>query len=81
MNVLSVARFDANSDRANLNCNRNPTNVNSSLGIAYAAKALYYYKLSKHTMKTYKKIYPKIYSIDNLIRAWRKARKCKTKKE
>jgi len=32
-------------------------------------------------MKTYKNIYSKIYSIDNLIRAWRKARKGKTKKE
>jgi retron-type reverse transcriptase len=32
-------------------------------------------------MKTYKKIYSEIYSIDNLIRAWRKARKGKTKKE
>ena len=30
-----VARFYANSDRANLNCNRNPTNSNSSLGIVY----------------------------------------------
>jgi len=30
---LSVARFNANSDRANLNCNRNPSNRNSELGI------------------------------------------------
>jgi len=28
-----VARFGANSDRANLNCNRNPTNTNSVLGV------------------------------------------------
>ena len=31
----TVARFDANSDRANLNCNRDPDNSNSSLGIAH----------------------------------------------
>jgi retron-type reverse transcriptase len=77
MNVLSVARFDANSDRANLNCNRNPSNTNSSLGIAYVTKA---FKI-KINMKTYKKIYSEIYSIDNLMKAWRKARKGKTKKE
>ena len=30
MNMLkAVARFDANSDRANLNCNRNPANSKS----------------------------------------------------
>jgi len=33
-----VARFYANSDRANLNCNRNPDNVNASLGIAQGTK-------------------------------------------
>jgi retron-type reverse transcriptase len=32
-------------------------------------------------MKTYNNLYSKIYSINNLIRAWRKARKGKTKKE
>ncbi len=31
-------------------------------------------------MKTYKNLYPKIYNISNLILAWRKARKGKTKK-
>ena len=30
-----IARFDANSDRADLNCNRDPDNSNPSLGIAY----------------------------------------------
>ena len=29
----SVARFNANSDRANFNCNRNDSNRNASLGI------------------------------------------------
>ena len=29
----AVARFRANSDRANLNCNRNPTNTNDALGV------------------------------------------------
>ena len=32
-------------------------------------------------MKTYKKLYSEIYSINNLMKAWRKARKGKTKKE
>ena len=32
-------------------------------------------------MKTYKNLYSKIYSIDNLMKAWRKARKGKTQKE
>jgi len=32
--ATSVARFNANSDRANLNCNRNPENSNASLEIA-----------------------------------------------
>lgn len=34
MDVLQVARFNANSDRANLNCNRDPGSSNDSLGIA-----------------------------------------------
>jgi len=29
----TVARFNANSDRANLNCNWDPSNTNSNLGI------------------------------------------------
>jgi RNA-directed DNA polymerase len=32
-------------------------------------------------MKTYKNLYSEIYDIDNLMKAWRKARKGKTKKE
>jgi len=33
-NATLVARFYANSDYANLNCNENPSNSNSNLGIA-----------------------------------------------
>jgi len=69
----SVARFNANSNRANLNCNRNPTNENSSLGITYDSKA-------KNIMKTYNKVYEKICSLDNLALAYKKARKGKSKK-
>ncbi len=32
-------------------------------------------------MKTYKNLYPQIYSMQNLILAWQKARKGKTKKQ
>ncbi len=32
-------------------------------------------------MKTYKNLYPKVYNLSNLILAWRKARKGKTRKE
>ena len=38
--LYAVARFRANSDRANLNCNRNPTNTNDALGITQVAKTL-----------------------------------------
>mgnify|MGYP001604238115 CR=1 FL=1 len=34
-----VARFNANSDRANLNCNRNADNRNASLGITFPSRA------------------------------------------
>ena len=69
-NVIRVARFYANSDYANLNCNRNADNSNSTLEIA----------LWGIIMKTYKKLYEKIYSIENLISAFRKARKGKSKR-
>ena len=67
-----MARFNANSDRTNLNCNRNPSNRNSGLGMAFAGVFI---------MKTCKNLYPKIYNLSNLILAWRKARKGKTKKD
>ena len=72
MNVLySVARLNVNSDRLNLNCNRNPSNTNDSLGMAL---------VRGFNMKTYKNLYAKLYNMSNLILAWRKARKGKTKK-
>jgi RNA-directed DNA polymerase len=67
-----VARFNANSDRANLNCNRNPSNQNSSLEIVHIQDIF---------MKTYKNLYSEITSLKNLILAWKKARKGKTKKD
>ncbi len=70
----SVARFNANSNRANLNCNRNPTNSNASLGITYSSKA-------DNIMKTYSNLYEEICSLKNLTLAWQKARKGKTKQE
>ena len=41
MNVLqlAVAGFNANSNRANFNCNRGPDNRNDSLGMTQEAKA------------------------------------------
>ncbi|MEK6915980.1 MAG: hypothetical protein AABW89_05575 [Nanoarchaeota archaeon] len=33
--ATTVARFNANSDRANLNCNEGPANRNAELGITY----------------------------------------------
>ena len=67
-----VARFNANYDRMNLNCNRNSTNSNASLGMALLTKTF--------IMKTYKNIYFQIYNINNLFLAYKKARKGKTKK-
>jgi len=71
--ILAVARFNANSNRANLNCNRNPDNRNDELGITQAS-------LGNNTMKTYKNLYQKVCSIDNLFLAFRKARRGKSKK-
>jgi len=72
--AILVARFNANSDRANLNCNRNPSNSNSSLGITYSSK-------DNDTMKTYTRLYEQIYSIENLLLAFKKARRGKSKKD
>ena len=67
----SVARFNANDNRANLNCNRNPQNRNFDIGIVH----------SGHFYKMHSNIYPEIYSKKNLVFAWKKARKGKTKKD
>jgi len=69
-----VGRFNANSDRANLNCNRNPSNQNDNLGIVFFRTFLI-------KMKTYNNLYENICSKKNLVLAWKKARKGKTKKE
>ena len=77
--LQTVARFRADSDRANLNCNRNPQNSKSkqdetaSLGITQVS--LGYIK-----MKTYKNLYPKLCSLNNLESAFKKAREGKSSK-
>lgn len=71
--ILTVARFYANSDRANLNCNRNPSNSNASLGMAFLTKTF--------IMKTHKNVYHEVYNFKNLVLAFKKARKGKTKKD
>ncbi len=68
--LKTVARFNANSDRANLNCNRNHDNANASLGITFPLGLI---------MKTYKNLYVKICSKENLIQAYQKARIGKSK--
>src|SRR3989344_7144637 len=75
--ATSVARFNANSDRVNLNCNRNPQNSKSrldeisALGIAQVLRHIY-------KMKTYNNLYTKLCSLDNLESAFKKARKDKS---
>ena len=70
--AMAVARFNANSDRANLNCNRNPSNTNGGLGIACP--------LRDYNMKAHKKVYKKLCSSGNVYSAYLKARKGKSKK-
>ncbi|MDP4012579.1 MAG: reverse transcriptase domain-containing protein [Candidatus Nanoarchaeia archaeon] len=79
MNLLkAVARFNANSDRANLNCNRNPQNSkskkdeNPELGITQV--------IGHHKMKTYNNLYGELYSFKNLELAFKKAKKRKSKR-
>ncbi len=71
-NAIRVARFYANSNYANLNCNRNSDNSNSTLEIALEGN---------NKMKTYKRLLEKTYSIENLISAFKKARKGKSKRD
>ena len=80
MNLLSsVARFNADQNWSNFNCNRHVDNSKSkkdeipALGITRVNP--------KFSMKTYKNLYPKIYSKKNLILAFKKARQDKTAKE
>ncbi len=67
--AIRVAGFYAVSNYANLNCNRNSDNSNSTLEIAQG-----------HIMKTHKHLYKELYSKENLILAFKKARKGKSKK-
>ncbi len=60
------------SDYANLNCNRNSDNSNSTLEIAY----WFIFK-----MKTYKNLYKKLCNYKNLLSAFKKARKGKSKRD
>jgi hypothetical protein len=61
-----------------VNGNRFDDNRNSfAFGIALATKI---FSLRFNIMKTYKSFYTQIYSMGNLILAWRHARKGKTKK-
>ena len=73
MSMLDVARFEVNSERANLNCNRHPQNTNGSLEIVWLQDF-------NAMVKTYTNLYEQICSLANLIAAWKKARRGKTKK-
>ena len=76
-----MVRFNANSDRSRLNCNRNPRyskfnkklNEISTLGITQA--------LGNLIMKTYKNLYSKVCSLENLELAFKRARINKTRKD
>lgn len=62
------------SNRLNVNGNNwNDDDNGRSFGIVLSRTNL--------TMKTYNDIYPEIYSLNNLILAWKKARKGKTRKK
>lgn len=68
----AVVRLNANSDRFNLNCNRNPQNAKASFGITQELRGL--------EMKTYKNLYKRLCSKETLFIAYKKARKGKSKK-
>lgn len=72
--ATTVARFNANSDRARLNCNRNPDNTNPGLGITQSI-------LEQFTMKTYNNLYKKLCTIDNPELAFKKAKERKSNKD
>jgi retron-type reverse transcriptase len=71
-----VAELNSNNfdDRLNVNANNSENNDDRySFGMALAPKTF--------RMKTHKNLYPKIYSVQNLVLAWKKARKGKTQKD
>ena len=66
--------FVGNNYNNGLNGNNNLNNNGRFVGIVQA--------IPRHiNMKTHKNLYPKIYSLENLILAWKKAREHKTKKD
>src|SRR3989344_1106530 len=72
--AILLSRFYLNRN-SNVNSNnRNLANSNDNGRMAQLAR--FYIN-----MKTYANLYPKIYSMKNLILAWKKARKGKTKKD
>ena len=72
----AVARFYANSDRANLNCNRNPSNSKF-----LNKKRDFFARNSPSNMKTHTNLYNNLCSFKNLYFAYKKARENKTKKD
>ncbi len=77
--ATTVARFRANSDRANLNCNEDPANSKSKKD-EIARLGMTQYILGLIKMKTYNNLHENLYSITNLELAFRKARKGKSSK-
>ncbi len=72
--VASLNSRNINGNRLNVNGNNwNDNNNGYAFGMALATKT--------KAMKTIKNIYAEVYSLGNLILAWRKARKGKTKKD
>jgi len=70
-----VSAVNENDDRLRFNGNNfDDNNRSHAFEIALTPKTYF-------NMKTYKNFYEKIYSLDNLILAWRKARRGKTKKD
>lgn len=67
--------FNYNDGNFHINCNNNiDNNSGRSRGMALALSGC-------RIMRTYKSLYPKICSMDNLVLAWKKARKRKTQKQ
>jgi len=77
--VFAVARFNANANRVNLNCNANPRNSKSFKDKKDESSRLEITQILKHfKMKTYKNIYKELYSKENILLAYKKATKGKS---
>ncbi len=76
----SVTRFRANSDRTNLNCNRDPENSKSSRDETTGLGITWIWPLDM-TMKMYNHLYNKVCSLENLFQAFCKAKKGKSRKQ